>query len=776
MAHLLHLVRRPMGTRLAVVCPVLLLTACVRIGGESNPAAEMQPADGILAVATASVVHAGPQSPGGSSVATLPDRGDLVDYVPAATRREGPSIWHQANISEEHALRAIASGRLRVTAPDGRQLEYRYQRHVEHPDGNWTWVGELPDLPGAQAVITFGERAVFGQLGRSGADPLQLSTRNGLTWIVEVPPGALKGVDAPGRGAKADYLIAPDNFRSAVAGKLADGALTEPTTVQATASTTTAGQPTVDVLLGYTAGFATGLGGRSQAVTRLTHLVAVTNQAYLNSKLNVQVRLVGTLQVAYADKSSNNTTLDELTGSTGSKSITVPAALQPLRQAREQLGADLVSLVRKFDNATHDGCGVAWLIGGGGSGVDAFDHPWGYSVVSDGSDSGYYCRSETLAHELGHNMGQNHNVEDSGGDAGAHPYSYGYRESSATGFYTIMSYRSGDSQHSISYFANPNVLVDGRPTGIGNESDNVRSMAQTMPVAAAFRAAVVNPPSFHNDVNGDAKSDVILHRPGSLAYWIMAGTTISRSKSFSVASDWRVVGTGDLDNDGRMDMVMMNSSREVYAWLGNGISFTAYRIAQLASGFVVVGTGDVDRDGKDDVLLYRSGQLVHWVMDGGRIVRSSTHAVAAGFTAVAAGDFDADTRADVAFINSAGDLYAWLGTAGEYAKSFVARINTSFSVKAAQDVDGDGKSDLLLVRPGQIVQFFMDGSRVSRSRSLSLSTSYTVATTGDFNGDMRGDIMLQHVYNRSLYVWLGTSTGYASSSLVMPASGYVLVP
>src|SRR3546814_15131477 len=66
-----------------------------------------------------------------------------------------------------------------------------------------------------------------------------------------------------------------------------------------------------------------------------------------------------------------------------------------------------------------------------------------YSVVSDGTDldegddNTYFCREETLAHELGHNMGQAHNDEDSD-TTGVHAYSYGYRETSSIGFYTVM--------------------------------------------------------------------------------------------------------------------------------------------------------------------------------------------------------------------------------------------------------------------------------------------------------------------------------------------------
>src|SRR3546814_2862274 len=76
-------------------------------------------------------------------------------------------------------------------------------------------------------------------------------------------------------------------------------------------------------------------------------------------------------------------------------------------------------LVRAFRTPENAGCGIAWLIGGGETGIVQADAPFGYSVVSggtdldEGDDNTYFCREETLAHELGHNMGQAHNDEDS---------------------------------------------------------------------------------------------------------------------------------------------------------------------------------------------------------------------------------------------------------------------------------------------------------------------------------------------------------------------------
>src|SRR3546814_13829998 len=88
-------------------------------------------------------------------------------------------------------------------------------------------------------------------------------------------------------------------------------------------------------------------------------------------------------------------------------------------------------------------------------------------------------------------MGQAHNEDDSS-STGVHAYSYGYREASSTGFYTVMAYPQADgNQFSIRYFANPNVRYLNRATGVATQSDNVRIQKQVMPIIAKFWANVV---------------------------------------------------------------------------------------------------------------------------------------------------------------------------------------------------------------------------------------------------------------------------------------------
>jgi hypothetical protein len=80
-----------------------------------------------------------------------------------------------------------------------------------------------------------------------------------------------------------------------------------------------------------------------------------------------------------------------------------------------QLGADLVSL---FNNAGGV-CGIGLMCNAGGPVVPGCNI---WSAVMSGCWQGY-----TLAHELGHNQGCGHNVEDGRSVFEWAPYAFGYR-------------------------------------------------------------------------------------------------------------------------------------------------------------------------------------------------------------------------------------------------------------------------------------------------------------------------------------------------------------
>ena len=734
-----------MWVRLLLAAWFLLASACTRDwdrrdASASHPsAATTQASAGSVPPAVASRARRG--------FASLPDRGDLIAYPRKVIRRDGAYTWHRAEISEQHAMRAIVDGTLTFTAPSGETLRFAYERHVEHPTGDWTWFGRL-EHGGASddAIITFGERAVFGSIAQPGQEPLALTIRDGVAWIVHTDRAALGAiVNAATRPRGLDYLIPPDlgPRKTPGGGRTMASA---PVMGEATPPSATV----IDLVLGYTSGFAANLGGASAAVTRLNFLVGVVNESYVNSQIPAQVRLVHTLQVSYPDGTANNTTLEELTGyRSGTGFITPNPAFDALRAARDQYGADLVSLVRKFTDPENDGCGIAWLIGAAQSGIDANDEPFGYSVVGDGTDVGsdgklYGCRLETLAHELGHNMGSQHDRETAKGtdgtldakDYGVYPYSFGYKTGAEAGnFYTVMAY--GESaQVRMRIFSNPRINTCGPannaiyPCGVENQADNARSLANTTPIVANFRATVVPfevPPP---NIFAIAK----LGGSGTEAH-VLNGATRYQSFALNVATALHRTGNdgawkyqlGDYNRDGKLDLYVIAklgfSSTEVHV-LDGANNFQTF-ILHAATALHRTGSNDqwmfrladYNRDGILDLYAINrmggGGRTEVHVLNGANNFQSFLANIATALSQTGAdgswkfelGDFTADGIADlycISKIGSSGTTEVHVLNGANAFQSFVLNTTTALHQTGSDyvwefklgDYNRDGTLDL----------------------------------------------------------------------------------
>lgn len=277
---------------------------------------------------------------------------------------------------------------------------------------------------------------------------------------------------------------------------------------------------TIDIAVVYTQsmvdtwGLATG--------GRIQFLVALLDQALIDSDTGLRARLVHISAVTASETASNTDTLYDLQDGAGNgiASDNAPSGagqdFSALLAIRDAVGADLVTLIRRHYsgsgtvNRSGSGCGIAFVNGGASDTISAADAPNGVSVVSDfinGNDTnlgdGYsFCSPLTLAHEVGHNLGFAHNLEDSTAGDGVRSFAHGHRVDCE--FLTIMAYGSdgalscpgsGRNETEVAYFSNPDInsCPDGAACGSADNqdpADNARAAREEGLNVAGFRAEV----------------------------------------------------------------------------------------------------------------------------------------------------------------------------------------------------------------------------------------------------------------------------------------------
>ncbi len=229
---------------------------------------------------------------------------------------------------------------------------------------------------------------------------------------------------------------------------------------------------TIDIMVVYTRDAAV-LSGNISSEIQLA--IDTTNLCYSNSQVTQRLNLVKMLQVDYNETGDAETDLNNITYSND-------AYLNEVHTVRDAYGADVISfLVAKMN----DYAGLGWVL----TSLSTSFSSHAFNIVQ------VQYASSTIPHELGHNMGAQH-------DLFVHPkngseintYCFGYVNHTKR-FQTVMAYYNdcrdkGYTCDAIPYFSNPSVTYNGGVTGDATDADVARTLNETALTVSRFRDSV----------------------------------------------------------------------------------------------------------------------------------------------------------------------------------------------------------------------------------------------------------------------------------------------
>jgi alpha-tubulin suppressor-like RCC1 family protein len=234
------------------------------------------------------------------------------------------------------------------------------------------------------------------------------------------------------------------------------------------------------------------------------------------------------------------------------------------------------------------------------------------------------------------------------------------------------------------------------------------------------------------DFNGDGCADILTRNKtnDTVSVFLMSGTTVLSSAVLSRGlSDWIVAGTGDFNGDGKCDIIWQHKPSGIgVIYLMDGLSYTNWGFVYESSdtaNWQIKAIGDLDGDGKADIIWRnQSTGVVEGYLMNGLAVKSSGQiydGADPNWRVEGTGDLDGDGKADIIWRNSVSGVilgYLMDGLTLRVWGVIYDGTNPNLRFAGVGDYSGDGKTDMALRDSvtGNVYIFVMRGlSVVSQS-------------------------------------------------------------
>ena len=272
------------------------------------------------------------------------------------------------------------------------------------------------------------------------------------------------------------------------------------------------------------------------------------------------------------------------------------------------------------------------------------------------------------------------------------------------------------------------------------------------------------------DINGDGKPDIIFTQLNPLLVSVLVnsgGGKFGSKTGLQIRNTPQQVISVDLDGDGKMDLVVLCNNHD-----GNSATIAVYRNTTILNGpvsfapiqefsvginTVRILAGDVDNDGRPDLVLGCADTISVFrnISSQGIISLAAKTDFKTGYSdqsnKIFLGDVDGDGKIELVTGNNIGQIYIYRSTTGcgfDFNSPSIFGSLNSPSYPYLCDVDGDGKNDIVVVSSVSNQLSILHNTTVSNVFSFDPAISYqtpnnsTIIKINDFDGDGKPDILI----------------------------------
>ena len=304
----------------------------------------------------------------------------------------------------------------------------------------------------------------------------------------------------------------------------------------------------------------------------------------------------------------------------------------------------------------------------------------------------------------------------------------------------------------------------------GNCTYSLAKNADKLTLTVTNEAPVPLTGAMTGDLDGDGRADVVMTitqsghgAEGATGAWLIQNDQTAAWGDLSQRNaGWEIFGMG-VTTAGKAtnDVYIKNVDNIIGAWVTDDSGHVAgwETIGQFDGATRILGLGDFNADGQTDLLLRNDNGAVGCYFTGGEKTGwNYFQSLGDEWRLAAVGDFNADGRADVVLVHDAGFAGTWLTQAdGTVAWADLDTLGEGFSIAGCGDFDGDGTDDVLLRKGTYFGAWLVENGGAKAWFGIGDLGDVTVEQVADFDNDGRDDLRIR------------TSAGDLGSQLVRGA-------